>query len=391
MATRSNVSKGRQLFFRYAALWLMPLAVVMALLLAEGLLRQFPELLPEEAQIRRLWQLQTNTKSIGDPYLGFLYPPYYRTEIVSLDFDFKIESDEHGFRNRSPWPDQADIVVVGDSLAYGWGVERDAAWTSLLDARLPESRVITLGLPGTAPPQFVRYFERFGLGLQPKVLIFGIFAGNDIVDANTFDRWITAGSPGNYDVWRFFEGRVPKRDAGFPRNSYLLLFLKSARKSLGQQYSAKTVRSADGEKLQLAPAILQRALEYNDPMNWGFKSVVQAVLAARNLTRDSGSELLVVLFPTKEGIYLPLHDVPFPTLVRPLKDVLEDEGITCIDLSERFRELAAQGKKLYFEIDGHPNELGNRVVADVLADYLRKNSERLGLEGAPAGIALDPG
>lgn len=369
------MTNGKGLLVRYDAFWLVPLALVVGLLMSEGLLRLFPELLTEEAQIKRLWMLQNRVESIADPYLGFVYPPNHQKEIESLDFRFNIESDEHGFRNPSPWPDQADIVIVGDSMVYGWGVERDKAWISLVDERLPASRVITLGLPGTVPQQYARYFEKFGRDLRPRVLIFGIFPGNDILGAETFDRWVAAGSPGNYDVWRFFEGKVPKSDASFPRNSQLMLLLESVHKSLGQTYSAKTIQTADGETLQLAPAILRRAVQRLDPQNPGFRSVVQAAVHTRNLARDNGSEFLVVFFPTKEEIYLPLYGEQFPSLIRPLAEVLEREGIAYIDLTDRFRELAAQGKKLYFKIDGHPNELGNRVIADVLSDHLQRDTE----------------
>ena len=365
------MGKGQHFLLRYAAFWLAPLALVIALLMAEGVLRLFPQLLPEEAQIKRLWQLQTPSSSIGDPYLGSVYPPHHKTEVKSLDFRFAVESDEHGFRNPPPWPEQADIVVVGDSLAYGWGVEREAAWFSLLDERLPESRIITLGMPGTVPQQYFRYLTRFGIGLKPKLVIFAIFPGNDVAEAETFDRWLAAGSPGNFSEWRFFEGRVPDRRVRFPNNSYLALFLQGLKKNLSQKYASKTITLADGERLQLAPAIYMKAFERNDPLDPGFQSIVAATVAAGDLAKEHGSEFLVLLFPTKEGVYLPLHGEPFPTLTQPLQEVLEDEGITCLSLIQEFRTQAVAGKKLYFEIDGHPNELGNRVIADVLAEYLK--------------------
>lgn len=374
------MSKERRLSSRLAALWLVPMAMVFALLLGEGLFRLFPNLLPEEAQIRRLWQRQTEVKSVGDPYLGFVYPPYYKTEIKTLDFRFDIESDEHGFRNPSPWPEQADIVIVGDSLAYGWGVEWDAAWPKLIGDELPQHRVITLGLPGTVPQQYFRYFEKFGVGLRPKILIFAIFPGNDIVEAKIFDRWVAAGSPGNYNEWRFFEGKVPSRQATLLENSHLLLFLRSLRKSLGQQYESKTVQTADGGKVQLSPGLYLNTLRSNNPADSGFSSIVRATVAARNLARASGSEFLVMLFPTKEAVYLPSHGVNFPSLVRPLRDVLEREGIACLDLTGKFLELGARGERIYFEIDGHPNERGNRVIADALEEYLEQNAAHLGLE-----------
>jgi hypothetical protein len=379
------MANGRHWLLRYAAWWLLPLSIVVALLLAEGLLRLNPKLLPEEAQIRRLWQLQTRPSSIADPYLGSVYPPHYRTTIESLDFKFLIESDEHGFRNPSPWPEQAQVVIVGDSFANGWGVARETSWIGLLDEALPDSRVITLGMPGTVPQQYFRYLERFGVGLKPKLVIFGIFVGNDIVEAAIFNRWLAAGSPGNYNEWRFFEGKVPRRRTGLVENSYLKIFLQTMRKQLGSKFSAKTITFPDGEELQLAPGNLQQALHRNDPLDPGFRMVVDATLASRKLAHDNGSAFLVVLFPPKEGIYLPVQGVPFPSLARPLRDVLQDEGVLCLDLTSRLQELAAHRLKLYFEIDGHLNELGQRAVAATLLGYLQRNAAILGLEGLRVG------
>jgi len=193
-----------------------------------------------------------------------VYPPHYRTEMSSLDFRFSVESDEHGFRNASPWPDRAEVVIVGDSMAYGYGVEKDEAWTTLLDDALPKSRVITLALPGTTPQQYARYFEKFGVALRPKVLIFCIFPGNDILEAETFDRWIAAGSPGNYNVWRYFEGRVPRSELALLDRSFLLLSLRSIRKRLMYGLESQTLELPDGGRLQLAPALYGNALQHND-------------------------------------------------------------------------------------------------------------------------------
>ena len=84
----TDLSPGRKRTFliRHAALWLIPLSVIFALLLLEGALRIFPTLLPAEAKLKLLWRDQTPVKSVGDPYLGFVYPPHYQTEIASHDF-----------------------------------------------------------------------------------------------------------------------------------------------------------------------------------------------------------------------------------------------------------------------------------------------------------------
>ncbi|TAK55109.1 MAG: hypothetical protein EPO25_04945 [Gammaproteobacteria bacterium] len=371
----------RSVLLRYAAVWLVPAALLVALLLAECLLRLFPQMLPEDAQIRRLWLLQDDVRSIGDPYFGFRYPPHFRTELQSLDFRVSIETDEHGFRNASPWPEQADIVVAGDSMAYGYGVELEDSWITLLERQLAGGHVITLGLPGTGPQQNYRYLERFGVGLRPQVVVFTIFPGNDFDGAESFQLWLEAGSPGNYDVWRFFEGRVPGRHTDLLRGSHLWLLLKSLARSIDQP-SGRTIKLEGGARLQLAPAIYRSSMERNDPASPAFQAVVDATVAARDLAQANGSRFLAVLFPTKESVYLPLYGQPFAPLTRPLADVLKENGVECLDLVGRFRQRAGRGAKLYFEIDGHPNETGNQLVAEVVGERLR---EMLAQPGRPAG------
>jgi hypothetical protein len=152
---------------------------------AEACLRLFPELMPEEAQVRLHWQDVGKPISQADPYLGHVFPANQLGRIERSDgnFAFTYTTDEHGFRNRSPWPERADIVVLGDSMAFGYGVEDDQAWPTLLEENLPDSRVINLGLIGAAPQQYFRIYKTFGQALQPSLVLFCLFPGNDVTDA----------------------------------------------------------------------------------------------------------------------------------------------------------------------------------------------------------------
>ena len=362
---------------RYAPLWLIPAAMVLALLLGEGILRLYPELLPERAQIKRMFQLQTPVVSIADPYLGYVYPPYYKTEIKTLDFSFEIESDEHGFRNASPWPARADIVIVGDSMVYGWGVAKEQAWVNRVAGRLPGTRIVNLGMPGTSPQQYLRYFERFGLDLKPELVVFGIFPGNDLVGDDIFNSWLAAESPGDFEEWRFYGGKPPDRLRNVLEHSLVLLMIKTVIDSVGESYGSKTVSMAGGKKLHLVPAVYKRAIQLNDPSSPAFRSVVQATVETRDLARAHGADFLALMFPTKEAVYLPLHDAEFPSLTLPLEKALAAEGIEVVNLTEAMRRGAAGGDKLFFQIDGHPNIAGNRVIAETLQERLGADAERL--------------
>jgi hypothetical protein len=301
--------------------------------------------------------------------------------MVSRDFRFTLETDEHGFRNRSPWPDRAEVVVVGDSMAYGYGVAAEQAWPSLLDDALPASRVITLGAPGAVPQQYTRYFERFGVPLRPKVLIYTLFPGNDIREAPVFDQWEAAGSPGNYDTWRYFQGKVPVPGKSLLDRSYVIMSMSGLRKNLLYGFTSTTVEIADGGRVQLAPNQYQKTMTMNRRGDPGFDAVVRATREARARARAIGCEFIVLLVPVKERVYQPLLGRPFPGLTSPLEAVLaQDEGMTVINLTGPLETLAGRGQTLYFEVDGHPNVLGNEAIADVVVQYLRTNAQTLGLD-----------
>ena len=143
-------------------------------------------------------------RTIADSYLGFRYLANSQESVEVGEVAFSFLTDEHGFRNASPWPDQADIVTVGDSLTFGYGVSDGQAWPSLVAEAVTPNRLINLALSGMAPQQYFRVFETLGIPLRPKLVILGLFPGNDLHDARVFNAWVEAGSPGDYNVQRLF-------------------------------------------------------------------------------------------------------------------------------------------------------------------------------------------
>lgn len=359
-------------------------SILVAGLIGEAFLRLFPPFLPEEVRLRLHWtELGAGEKrSIPHPYVGFLYPPSVRGEVESGDVDFTYASDEHGFRNSSPWPPRVEIVCVGNSMVFGFGVSDDEAWTRLVDARLPESRVLNLGLAGAAPQQYVRIFETFGVALEPHLLVFGLFPGNDVADAALFESWLRAGSPGSYDVWRFFRGPVQERKGlrKLLRQSYLLTTMRVLTRDFQSPFSSRTLDFPDGSRIQLAPAAIARNMSGAKPSQPPFQLTMRAIEDGRARARENDAEFLVLLFPTKEEVYLPVLGEPAPAGVAPFAEALERRGIPYLDLTPHFQERARRDEKLFFEVDGHPNAAGNRLIAAVLLEHLRKNAAAYRLE-----------
>lgn len=190
-----------------AKLTLLVVSTISAVALAEVMLRLFSGWFNEETQ--QLLRADSRNYGVAHPYIGHLHKPNNAFVISGRDFKALHHTDAHGFRNQWPWPERAEIVIVGDSVAFGLAVADDRAWPAVLARSLPTSRVINLSLIGAGAQQYLRVYETFGATLRPRVVLVGFFASNDFWDAGVFDDWLRSGVGGNYIVWRD-QGRGPR-------------------------------------------------------------------------------------------------------------------------------------------------------------------------------------
>ncbi len=363
------------LWIRLAPVWLTGLSLLFAAGVAEVALRLFPQWLPEEAQLRLLWSGERDDLlTVRDPYLGVRFKPLQQKRMQNRDFDIVVSTDEHGFRNRSPWPAQADVVAVGDSLVFGYGVDHPRTWTSLLETELG-TRVVNLGMPGSGPWQYTRSFETLGMTVRPRVLLYGLYPANDLDDVKDFDRWVAEGSRGSYDEFRFFSGDVPNVMADMLDDSYLLVALRAIRKNLRDkhQFKPETIELANGRRVQVVPRMDDRNTAKMTDDNPSFQSMVKAIAKARELAASIDARMICVIFPTKSRIYLSRDGDYFEGPSAPLIERLQRDGYEVLDLTVALRAHAARGEQVYFETDGHPNELGNRIIAERVRDQIRSS------------------
>jgi hypothetical protein len=365
-------------------------SILVTLGVAETALRLFPSLMPEEAQLRVHWRgvvAAENVQIVDDPFIGFLYPKSYHGRLERSDVRFSFATDSRGFRNLEPWPDTAEVVAVGDSWVFGYGVEDDEAWGRLLSRELGDNRFVNLGLVGASPQQYWRVYERFGEKLRPKVLLYGLFPANDLEDARIFNSWVRQGSPGNYRIWRAGGGASPA-GSNLVGWSYLLTTLREIWKNRSSAVSGTTVEWKDGGKLRLASGLYDRVALQATPGHPDFERIFRLLDRVQRITSAKGVKLVVLLFPTKEGVYLPLLGQKAARAVPAFIPELQRRGIAYLDVSVPLQASAREGRTLYFELDGHANAAGNRVIAEAVLRYLREHGSDLGLDPIPDTGAL---
>jgi lysophospholipase L1-like esterase len=380
-----------------AAILLIAVGIFLAIALAEGILRFFPGLLSVEFQ--QVLEEDPDNLGVAHPYIGYLAKPNNTLIVASRDYRIGVQTDGYGFRNAWPWPEKAEIVALGDSLTFGWGVEDNQAWPAIVAKALPHFRLINLGQGGFGPQQYLRVYETFGAKLHPKLVLVGFFAGNDFADSDVFDRWLKAGANTNYIVFRNFgKPRSTRLTLDQPigdlivsvlwrghllaSKSRLYSLLVQIRKNLKSGPADTTIfRASNGLRLNLYMTSFARETDVYRPGYLPFDLAVKALQKLQSVAKGNNANVLVILQPTKEEVYLPL--ISGANLdadpERPLRETLEKLGIPYINLLPDFRARAAKGEVLFFETDDHPNVRGYALIAELVLDYLKNNTKTYNL------------
>ena len=363
---------------------LIGLSLLFTIALLEGTFRLFPTLLPGEIQQRVL--VASSNIAVSHPKIGHLHKPNANGMIVSRDFRVSHHTDAFGFRNAWPWPEHIEIVAVGDSLTFGYGVADDQAWPAILNRALPDANVLNLGLIGAGPQQYLRVYETFIKSLRPRLLLIGLFPGNDFWDADMFDRWLKSNSDCSYLVWRDYGGPKGSRCSDslswqtdlFLKGSYLYNVLFEVRNGVRSyiQSDHRTLRLNDGSRLVLNVGQFENQLPATLPDRVEFRLVLKTLRELHITAQSHDTKVLVVIQPSKEEVYMPLLGQAIPDFSVHLREELNTSGIEYLDLTKSFRQRAARGEKLFFEYDPHPNAAGYALIADSVLAYLKQNSPK---------------
>ena len=340
------------------------ISVALALGLAEGLLQlvnlpaaEFsPWIRAEDTAYRHAAGLSTRMRRAPE------YDVLFETNQAGLRDD-EIDENHDGPR----------IVLLGDSFTSGYGVERGDLFADLLEQRLQTDGgstidVINAGVGGYEIVHQIYYFADRGRALEPDLVLYVLYLGNDLC-RNV--EWIET-PEGLRSASREFPVR-PKRDIKLAR------LLRQARYALREQ----TARRA-GEWVPFDDYLRLCEREPDEEVTEWYRSSARLLARLRDSVEASGARFIVAPFAFRtsidpaarrnfeQGENAARYDLDRPE--REVLAILRAEGIETINLNDalrRYYETHAQGEPLYFEIDGHFNSAGHKVIADALHAPLR--------------------
>lgn len=310
----------------------------LAALAAGELLLRVAGAAPEVAPVRRgRIQLSANPRLVFEPVPGLRHegdPGGF--------FEYRGQSNSLGYRDREHSVDKPPgtyrIVVLGDSIAAGYRIERtEDAFPALLEAILRAQ------------------------GLPVEVLSFGVTGYNTAQEVET----------------------LRARALRFAPDLVLLAYCHNDRRPPDPRI-VQGLREAQGDRRvvplsamdrRLAWSALYRVLRFQvldsaapeDTGTAGEQAVARSLDELGRISREEGFEALLAVFP-----YLPkLYDREHARQHARLAEIARRNGFHHLDLRPVFRDCRlAQPDKLRFD-RYHPTAAGHRCAAEAMAEAVR--------------------
>ncbi len=314
------------------------------------------------------------------------------------DFRYRIDINSMGLREREIDAGETRhhrVLILGDSFAFGVGLEVGERFSDLLDASLPgDVDVVNGGVPGWGTDQEVLFYESSLRRLEPDVVVLTFLAQNDIVNNGLPGPLVGTGAKPRFECAgdslqlelppppaKLSLGLRAKREL---RKSRLLLFVK--RRIEMREYHHHAVED---------PRYVQHGFEASRHLShWsaydtrGGEAIDAAWCVTERLLdrlasdcKHDGAELIVFAFPSKVDVDDPWRaemlrrtgvdesyiDKAFP--YRRLSAFCAERGIEYHYPIAAF-QAAARREPLFFDHDAHPNAAANALAADLLRDVV---------------------
>ena len=280
-----------------------------------------------------------------------------------------VRYDRNGFRNDTELT-AAEIVVIGDSFVEAALVPADKTLAARLGATLGTTSA-NLGQAAYGPQQELVVLKRYGLQLEPSLVVWCFFGGNDLQDVTIFEAAMA-------DLDRLHRS-PPFVTRSFTRNA-LLKLARLTTPGSDVTGAGAAVRQARLKRRDGASETVWFAMNTPPWTRHQWSVATDALAQAHRMTRSSGARFVLAYVPRKYTAYRASLQVPpgsdlaswVPTtLPAELASWAETAGIPFVDLTPDLAAEAARGRGTYFPDDTHWNAHGHSVATRSIAARVR--------------------
>jgi hypothetical protein len=321
----------------------------------------------------------------------------------------KAGFDAWGFRNPKV-PETADIVAVGDSHTFGNTATMEQSWPYVL-AKLTGRSVYNMGMGGYGPNQYFYLSETKALKLKPRMIIWGLYMGDDFENAYTItyglDHWAYLRSKPvehvNFDIWEKPVAPSWHKEVRVWLSQHSVLYQATFHAALGGRLQGEAqIRNAanlypgvasslivpDKNILEtFRPRGMLGRLDQNSPaVLEGMRITFELMKQMNEICQQNHIQFMVVVIPIKEAVFadylehkpnLPLSDVfekllPNERMAREKTEkFLSDSNIPYVDAVTALKSAAQDELYARTAADVHPGKNGYRVIAEAVSQSLK--------------------
>ncbi len=289
-------------------------------------------------------------------------------------YPVSIKFDWNGFRNENDLT-SADMVVVGDSFVEAPILLKENIASELLASAF-NWQVLNLGQSGYGPQQELVALQRYGFAVNPKVVVWMIFEGNDLTtDFLRYER-----STQDWD--QFIAKMHGFRKRSLLSNVYIRLstIVNPTRRDqkYGLERSGVLASANPSDRDRIYFGYNANKLSHKDLTS--IDRGLDVVAKASQECRKRGIKFLVAFVPIKYRVY---HDLctfepnskASTWRISSMNDRVaawaRNNQIAFLDLTDALRARAKTGQLVYFIDDGHWNAEGHAVAAKEIEQFLR--------------------
>lgn len=306
----------------------------------------------------------------------------------------EVVVDSWGFRNHGT-PGKAEIVCIGDSQTYGVNASSGNSWPSQL-SRTINRTTYNLAVGGYGPIQYERMWDDYVAELDPSIVIFAVYLGNDIRDAFVYTGLLPEDDPLRPDsvpsLPRVGNGTGNGMLGGVREflyrnsvsyNMMKLLFPRTADRLKRIDHKGVDEIETDGRVMSFDVTVRLEAIQQKNSENViGLNITLEIIRKIARKCRESGRRCVLAVIPTKESVYERVvreagaSNGPFEMLWAAEKSVREsildaaaEARMETVDLLPSLAE-AADSSDIYPGFDGHPNANGYRIIAQSIGQKI---------------------
>lgn len=347
-----------------------------------------------------------------DAAIGFTYAPHVQSDIKVAEHQggaFRFRTNDYGLRRDDevaiPKPaGMFRVLVLGDSQTSGYGTNEET-YPGHLETLAQERaggqlvEVVNGGVDGYSPQQAYLWLRKYGVPLQPDLVIFAVYAGNDVADLvqHTVDAAVIDDAAGLLGplrtplAWLGLHSELYKRTAPLVQGTLpdaldRLGIVKRPPPLVPQDPLVRLLRECHGCWFQtIKQALRVRTEPAATEVAYRRMETLFRLLQAN--AAEHGGRVAVLLIPTKPQVEprdeagalgratrlleLTPEDLDYDNVAyERIRSAAAAANVPLIDPLADLRETAERGaaekRRLYYRRDWHLNPNGNQALAVAL-------------------------